>query len=153
MDYSKKYKFNLLYRASRDGDTARAFHEKCDNKGATVVIAKIQNSEKIIGGYNPLFWDSSNNFKSTNDSFIFSFADRNNLQSAKVGYCNNNQCAVYCNPSYGPTFGCGCDLCCNNHEGTWYGYNNSYPKIDDDIQGDNFRFNADDYEVFQVVKM
>src|SRR5579871_2550673 len=81
------YEFNLLYRASRDGNTAAAFHEKCDNKGATIVIAKIQNSEKIVGGYNPLVWDSSDSYKSTNNSFIFSFADRNNLQSAKVGYC------------------------------------------------------------------
>ena len=30
------YKFNLLYRASRDGDSAASFHEKCDNNGATV---------------------------------------------------------------------------------------------------------------------
>ncbi len=32
------YKFNLLYRDSRDGNTAAAFHTKCDNKGATVVV-------------------------------------------------------------------------------------------------------------------
>src|SRR5581483_7578091 len=92
--YNKRnnpYKFNLLYRASRDGNTVAAFHEKCDNNGATVVITKVQNSEKIIGGYNPLFWDSSSSDKSTNDSFIFSFADRNNFQSAKIGYCNNSQ--------------------------------------------------------------
>ena len=49
------YNFNLLYRASRDGNTAAAFHEKCDNKGATIVIAKIQNSEHIFGGYSPIF--------------------------------------------------------------------------------------------------
>ncbi|GBB97837.1 hypothetical protein RclHR1_30870001 [Rhizophagus clarus] len=28
------YKFNLLYRANRDGNTAGQFHAKCDNKGA-----------------------------------------------------------------------------------------------------------------------
>ena len=59
------YNFNLLYRASRDGNTAAAFHAKCDNKRATIVIVKITNSEQIFGGYNPLFWDSSNSFKST----------------------------------------------------------------------------------------
>src|ERR1051325_1716629 len=115
--YNKKnnpYKFNLLYRASRDGNTVKAFHKKCDNKGATIFIAKIQNSEKIIGGYNPLFWDSSNSWKSTNDSFIFSFVDRNNLQSAKVGYCNkNNQYAICCYSGRGPSFGGGHDLCFN----------------------------------------
>ena len=45
------YKFNLLYRASRDGNTAAAFHGKCDNRGATIVVAKIASSEQIVGGY------------------------------------------------------------------------------------------------------
>ncbi|RIA84560.1 BTB/POZ protein, partial [Glomus cerebriforme] len=49
--------FNLLYRASRDGNTPAAFHQKCDNKGPTIVIAKVTNSKQIIGGYNPLYWD------------------------------------------------------------------------------------------------
>ncbi|RIA79105.1 hypothetical protein C1645_752151 [Glomus cerebriforme] len=78
------YEFNLLYRASRDGNTAAAFHTKCDNKGATMVVLKIKNSEQIVGGYNPLFWDSSNTYKSTKDSFILSFTDKNDPQSAKV---------------------------------------------------------------------
>src|SRR5581483_1389317 len=151
--YNKKkipYKFDLLYRASRDGNTAAAFHEKCDNKGATVVVAKIQNSEKIIGGYNPLFWEATNgvSYKSTNDSFIFSFTNRNNPQSAKVGYCNiNNQYSVRCDSSYGPTFGGGCDLICFD-DGTWAGGPSSYPKVDDLQHGS--KFNVDDYEIFQV---
>src|ERR1700722_1136357 len=45
------YDFNLLYRASRDGDIAAAFHEKCNDKGPTIVIEKIKNTEQIIGGY------------------------------------------------------------------------------------------------------
>src|SRR6266498_1193913 len=90
-DYNKieripyRYIFKLLYRASKDGNTVAAFHEKCDNKGATIVIAKVTNSEQIIGGYNPLKWDLSKSWKSTNDSFIFSFTNRTDLQSAKVG--------------------------------------------------------------------
>src|SRR5205823_2360907 len=40
------YGFKLLYRASRDGNTVAAFHEKCDDKGSTIVIAKITNSEQ-----------------------------------------------------------------------------------------------------------
>ena len=50
------YNFKLLYRASRDGDRAVAFHDKCDNKGPTLVIAKIANSEQIVGGYNSSDW-------------------------------------------------------------------------------------------------
>ena len=89
--------------------------------------------------------------KSTNDtSFIFSFINGNNLQSANIGYCKNSKQAVYCSEYYGPTLG-NSDLRCNN-DGTWIGYPNfSYPKVDD-IQNQS-NFNVDDYEVFQVVKM
>src|SRR5581483_2825894 len=105
------YSFNLLYRANRDGNTASAFHAKCDNKGATIVIVKIQNSEQIVGGYNPLDWNGSG-YKSTKDSFIFSFINKNNLQTANMGYVNeaNNMHAVYCHQNYEPTFGVGHSL-------------------------------------------
>ncbi|CAI2188981.1 12259_t:CDS:2, partial [Funneliformis geosporum] len=47
------YSFNLLYRASRDGNTIAAFHQTCDNKGANIVVIKIKGTEQIVGGYNP----------------------------------------------------------------------------------------------------
>lgn len=43
-------------------------HERCDNKEATKVISK-----QIVGGCNPLQWDTCNSYKSTKDSFILSF--------------------------------------------------------------------------------
>ena len=47
-----------------------------------------KNSEQIIRGYNPLDWKSPVTdhyyYKSTKDSFIFSFTERNSLQTAKV---------------------------------------------------------------------
>ena len=49
-DRNIPYRFKLLYRASRDGCAAAAFHEKCDNKGATIVIVEIVNSKQIVGG-------------------------------------------------------------------------------------------------------
>src|SRR5688572_14716308 len=61
------YNFNLLYRASRDGNTVATFHAKCDNKGATIVVIKIQDSDQLVGGYNPLFWDSVKSNRSTRD--------------------------------------------------------------------------------------
>ena len=50
------YKFNLLYWASRDGNTA-AFHAKCDNKGllSYCSIVKLKNSgvdvQHDVGGW------------------------------------------------------------------------------------------------------
>ena len=143
------YSFDLLYRASRDGNTAVVtFHEKCDNKGPTIVIAKIANSEQIVGGYNPFQWDSSG-YKATKDSFIFSFTNRNNIQTAKVSYPNDGyyNTSINCYSNYGPTFGGGFDLICYNN-GSWTSNNPyTYPKIDVPKS-----FYTDDYEVFQVIK-
>ncbi|RGB30652.1 hypothetical protein C1646_286554 [Rhizophagus diaphanus] len=140
------YRFNLLYRASRDSNAAAVFHNKCDNKGATLVIVKIANSNQIVGGYSPLSWDSSGDFRIAKDSFVFSFANRNDLQSARVGYCNSNSFSIYCCSLNGPVFGRGSDL--GYHNGVWYCHENfSYPNVGIPLKV----FNMDDYEVFQVV--
>src|SRR5581483_12208179 len=97
------YNFNLIYRASRDGNTSAAFHANCDNKGATIVVVKVPNSEQIVGGYNPLYWDLSRSHKSTKDSFIFSFKNKNNFQSTKISY-SDGQNSVGGFPGYGPIF-------------------------------------------------
>ena len=139
------YKFNLIYRASRDGMTPAAFHEKCDNQGPTIVVVKVKGSEQIVGGYNPLAWDSSNLWKSTKNSFIFSFINRTNLQTAKVGYSNGDQYSIGRYSEYGPIFGIGHDLifcppnCTINDL-------RSYPNVDIPR-----KFNVDDYEVFRVI--
>ncbi|GET65593.1 hypothetical protein GLOIN_2v1882102 [Rhizophagus irregularis DAOM 181602=DAOM 197198] len=96
------YNFNLLYRASRDGNTTSDFYTKCDNKGATIVIAKITNSNQIVGGYISLH--------------------------AKVGY-SNDVYSVLCRCDFGPIFGLGGDLifknnrCCRDRS-------SSYPDVD-----------------------
>ena len=144
--YTKKnipYRFRLLYRASRDGYTAEKFHDKCDYKRATVVVTKIQNSEQIVGGYNPLSWNSYSGCMSTNDSFLFSFVNRNNLQSAKMGYVKDVTNAVECYSNIGPAFGKDDLFCYDNC--AWSSYSKSYPNIDIPTE-----FNVDDYEVFKV---
>ncbi|CAB4387539.1 unnamed protein product [Rhizophagus irregularis] len=143
------YNFNLLYRASRDGNTIATFHAKCDNKGATIVIVKIANSEQIVGGYNLLYGDSNSAWKSTRDSFIFSFANKDNLQSAKVGYSNGDEFSIYGgNINYGPLFGSGNDLGLSVNNGWYRSYSSSYPDVGIPLN----KFKTDDYEVFLVVK-
>ncbi|GBC07368.1 hypothetical protein RclHR1_07410004 [Rhizophagus clarus] len=142
------YNFNLLYRASRDGNTVAAFHAKCDNKGATMVIVQISNSNQTVGGYNPFDWDLLSAWKSTRDSFLFSFVNKDDLQSAKVGYSNGDSCSIYSgHATYGPLFGGGHELGFYNNR--WYN-NGSQTYPDVGIPSGNF--NVDDYEVFQVVK-
>ncbi|RIB23404.1 hypothetical protein C2G38_2242706 [Gigaspora rosea] len=142
-----RYKFNLLFRSSRDGLSSQTFHQKCDNKGATIVIAKISNSNMLVGGYNPLDWNGNNVWKNTKDSFIFSLSDPNNLQSAKLGRVTNSNQAVHCGNSYGPLFGNGHDLYAPNNSDSWSHNVSSYSDI-----GSPSLFTISDYEVFQVVK-
>ncbi|RGB36241.1 hypothetical protein C1646_758366 [Rhizophagus diaphanus] len=147
------YNFNLIYRVSMDDNTVNtvaAFHTKCDNKGATIVIVKITNSEQIVGGYNPLYCNSRNAWESTYDSLLFSFTDKNNLQSAKVSYSNGNQYSIRNYPSVSPAFGGSIDLFFKNDvysNSIKNGSASSYPAI-----GIPVRFKADDFEVFQIVK-
>ncbi|RIA97530.1 hypothetical protein C1645_871285 [Glomus cerebriforme] len=142
------YKFNLLYRASRDGNTAAAFHVRCDNKGANIVVVKIKNSEQIVGGYNPLFWDSSNTSKTTKDSFIFTFTNKNDPQSAKIAYSKGDKDSIQCYSNCGPIFGYN-DLYINydNGDDKWNCNVSSYPTLNLPNSID-----VDDYEVFQVIK-
>ena len=48
--------WRLLFRASRDGFTASAFHSKCDNKGPTITVVK--SSSNIFGGFTEMPWTS-----------------------------------------------------------------------------------------------
>ena len=57
---SPEGKWRLLFRASRDGFAASAFHSKCDNKGPTVTIVRSGNN--IFGGFTEESWTNSGKF-------------------------------------------------------------------------------------------
>src|SRR5437762_1746809 len=97
------YDFKLLYRKSRDGIDTNSFHRNCDNKGATIYIAKTKDSTQLIGGYNPLDWSGEGGWKATSDSFLFNFTNGNDVSTAKLGYVNNQGKSVYCRSDHGPT--------------------------------------------------
>ncbi|CAI2180753.1 14061_t:CDS:2, partial [Funneliformis geosporum] len=71
------------YFVVRDGNASVAFHQECDNKGANIVVIKIKGTEQIVGGYNPFGWEGDFQWKHTLDSFVFSFVNSTNLQTAK----------------------------------------------------------------------
>ena len=54
-----KSEWRLLFRASRDGFAALAFHFKCDNKGPTITVVK--SGENIFGGFTENAWTSKIN--------------------------------------------------------------------------------------------
>jgi hypothetical protein len=141
------YDFKLLYRSDQDGYNAASFHQKCDNKGATIWVAKIQGTTQLVGGYNPLDWYGNHVWKNTTDSFLFYIADEKNISTAKLSYVYNANYAIYCDKNRGPHMG---DFLCDSSN-NWRYYNACfgllYPKI-----GIPERFTVDNFEVFQVIK-
>src|SRR5581483_9880772 len=67
------YEFKLLLRGSRDGFTPNKFHSLCNDKPQTVTFIKVKGTDEILGGYNPIAWetDRSGKYAESDDSFIF----------------------------------------------------------------------------------
>jgi hypothetical protein len=114
MNYSSKfanirklylpYKFKLLLRGSRDEFTPKKFHELCDGKSNTITLIKVKGKEEIIGGYNPLKWESKGGWVTTKDSFIFSFINKN-IKDAIISNVENTNHAFNNYLTHGPYFG------------------------------------------------
>ncbi|RIA93778.1 hypothetical protein C1645_818975 [Glomus cerebriforme] len=58
--WSTPYEFKLLFRGSRDGFTSNDFHNLCDDQPRTLTVVKLEDSNEILGGYNPIVWKSGN---------------------------------------------------------------------------------------------
>ncbi|CAB4389156.1 unnamed protein product [Rhizophagus irregularis] len=117
--------------------------------GATIWVARIQGSKQLIGGYSPLDWeeDEEGGWKTTTDSFIYSFADGKIISTAKFGYVKNPKSTIYCFYDQGPHMGF---LYCKSNN-DWRNYDskaNCYPNVGIPISD----FTVDYYEVFQVIK-
>jgi hypothetical protein len=146
-----EYKFELLLRGSRDGFTPKKFHELCDGKHNTVTFIKIKGTEEIIGGYNPLKWESSNRWEKTKKSFIFSFKSKN-IKNAIISNIKNTDYALNYDNLNGPFFGS--DIIINassesvNYDNTWC-RKHYYEK---EIRATTDQFSIEDYEVFQIKK-
>src|SRR5436305_3631003 len=101
------YRFELLFRGSRDGFTPKKFHELCDNKHDTVTFIKVKKAKEILGGYNPLIWKSSDSHSGdwgkTKDSFIFSF--KNNIKNIIISNVEDKSHAIFYYNGCGPCFG------------------------------------------------
>ena len=82
--FNNKYKFNLIYKKSRDGFNCTTFNEKCNGQGPFIVLVKVQ-SKKIYGGYNPVGYALRNGkWLSSSESFTFSFENNQDMQDMKI---------------------------------------------------------------------
>ncbi|POG67180.1 hypothetical protein GLOIN_2v1650209 [Rhizophagus irregularis DAOM 181602=DAOM 197198] len=107
------YEFKLLYRDSRDGSDGvfnrfKKFHEICIDQLHTVTLVKVEGSNEILGGYNPIGWKFDGDYGITKDSFIFSF-NNENIENYILSRVKDEKKAIRKIDGYskGPSFGDG----------------------------------------------
>jgi hypothetical protein len=114
-------KFKLVYKASKDGFSAKNFHDKCDQVENTLTIIKTTNNF-IFGGFTRQNWYGDCVEKLDSSAFIFSLTNKDQ-RPIKIK-CLANQMAIQCLPNYGPVFGAA-DICIHEaKKGTQFGYIN-----------------------------
>ncbi|CAB4416969.1 unnamed protein product [Rhizophagus irregularis] len=141
------YEFKLLLRGSRDGFSSESFHKLCDNKAKTITIAKVKGTSEILGGYNPLIWESKDNFEysETNESFIFSFTFMN-LNDVILSRVINHHRAFSSNVEFCICFG---DDFYIGAGAIGYCDKLNYEK---GLRPEKGFFDLEEYEVFQIIK-
>ena len=98
-DKTKELQLKLLFRASRDGDNNKAYHDLCDGIAPTINIIKSKNGY-TFGGYTDCKLDSKRGCTKTYNSFVFSFNKKKIYDGKNGGY-------FHCGTDCGPFF-CGC---------------------------------------------
>ncbi|RHZ88278.1 hypothetical protein Glove_24g73 [Diversispora epigaea] len=155
------YEFRLILRGSINGFAPQTFWDICHGHASTVVIMKVNGTEEILGGYNPLSWDANTNddYGETNDSFIFSLKN-GNVQNSIISRVKNRYEAIWnaskryqanCGPHFGndlrmyssvSNFTLDKRCACNNY----------YDNFEKPIRTVVSDFTIVDYEVFKVIK-
>ena len=88
---NSKVIFNLLYRASRDGDSPNNYHNKCDGKSNTLCVIQTIKGCKF-GGYTETTISSAGDVKDPN-AFVFSLNKNKtyeNLKKENYAVCHSN---------------------------------------------------------------
>ena len=145
---SKKSIWTKIFSTNDDGDTAEAFHSKCDNIENTVILVKTKKYKRF-GGYTKKKWNH-NNGSYSNDSKAFLF----NLNTMDIFDRNENGNEVKGDKDSGPWFGSGPDFqivnkCfsnCSNHGKKCF----SYPQNVNFPLAESNNFFVKEYEVYKV---
>lgn len=106
---NKNIIYTLLYKATRDGDNCKVFHQKCDNNHQIIVFFKTTKGF-VFGGYTEKGYTGRGDNIIDNNAFFFS------CDKKKVYKVKQNQTAILDNLANGPTFGnCTTIICLGNN--------------------------------------
>ena len=150
---NKKISFNLIYQATRDGDSISNFYDKC-NGISHVLLILITDKALIFGGYTDLAFISHSSGSSVyndNNAFVFSM-DKQKIYPVKIGGDAIRCCYCCCPQFYQNTIYLNNNFLkgnnsqtCTSKEGNYIGFNSDY-ELNDGIQS----FKVSELEVFQI---
>tara|TARA_B110001454_G_C12710780_1_gene430649 strand:+ start:217 stop:963 length:747 start_codon:yes stop_codon:yes gene_type:complete len=152
----------LLFRASEHNFNSNTFHEKCDNKGPTLLI--VQNEyDHIYGGYSNISWNKNKQTETDPTAFLWCVRPQMKIfelnRSQQVG-----EQAMWNYEGYGPLYGKGNDLWitnkCNENKSSGYGSGQSFNCTGKDYGAKDKMLNTynqcycviREYEVFKIYK-
>ncbi|CAI2184023.1 3222_t:CDS:2 [Funneliformis geosporum] len=141
---SLKYKFDLVFRGSRDGINT---FNNYSGQAKYLVLVKDQSS-KIYGGYSPIGFRSylgGNRWQNTPDSFIFSCENDRDINNMKISRVISPNYAILENYSQGFNFGNTFYLSGQNVYLQYQGY------YDNNAINTNTNFIPKEIELFNVV--
>ena len=95
-DYEGKVIYNLIYKATIDGDKAADFHAKCDSTKDNLILVESCDGRRF-GGFSSCSWDGEEVEKRDESAFIFS------LDKLKI-YELSPTPSIFCAPNIGPVF-------------------------------------------------
>jgi hypothetical protein len=93
-----------VYKASRDGWSAMSFHEKVDDCGSGVVVAKTAFRGAVFGGFNPVGWRSTDDYTTATTAFLWCLGRAGSSVVAKYPVLPGSP-AVFDYATSGPCFG------------------------------------------------
>ena len=146
----KSLKFELIFKASEDGDNCQTFHKICDGKGPTVTIVKSKNGY-IFGGYLTVPFSSDRKAHTDDKAFLFSLT---NMKKFKI--LDPEHAVFHYVKGWGPYIGRkdNCDLaikseCLSNKKSYCEPSSYEFKRIDL-IGSDEKFFEVKDYEIYLV---
>ena len=146
----KSLKFELIFKASEDGDNCQTFHKICDGKGPTVTIVKSKNGY-IFGGYLTVPFSSDRKAHTDDKAFLFSLT---NMKKFKI--LDPEHAVFHYAKGWGPYIGRkdNCDLaikseCLSNKKSYCEPSSYEFKRIDL-IGSDEKFFEVKDYEIYLV---
>ena len=145
---NKPLSFDLIYKATRDGDDVKDFHKLCDEISPTLTIVRAKNGNRF-GGYTSCALTKNSSDQAINDpsAFVFSIDKKYKYNT------NNPSYAIRSRTDRGPCFGSNCPFFIGNKFLT---NNSSYSNPSNDyncppyvLTGAEY-FTVDELEVYKV---